>query len=278
MTWIPTALGRPENPEPIEPMTRTLKERGLVLVTGGLGSIGLAVTDVLDEYGVDWVSTDVDEMDVTDPRQVARTMAIFEPATILHLAGAKHAPEGELDPMTPVRVHVDGTRNVLDYAPVGCRVVTASTCKACDPETAYGASKLIAERLTLNAGQSVARFHNVVDTVGNVFELWRALDENEPLEVTSCFRYFVSSIEAVSLLLYAATVGEPGRFSLEDIESQYVPDVAARLYPKRERRYVKRRRGDRLDEPFSASCEDTKLETEHICRVTGAHDPVAVTA
>lgn len=273
--WIQTALGRPESPAPIEDAMRILHERGTVLVTGGLGSLGLAACDLLDAWGIDWMSADIDEMDVTDARQVARTMRLVEPATILHLAGAKHAPEGELDPMEPVRVHIEGTRNVLDHAPVGARVVTASTCKACDPETAYGASKLIAERLTLNAGQRVARFHNVVDTVGNVFEAWAALEDGEPIPVTSCYRYLISSAEAVSLLVYAAAADTPGRYSMNTAQSEYIPDVAMRLYPGRELHFIPRRRGDRADEPFAAACEHVDLVEDRVCRVVGAHDPAA---
>lgn len=274
--WIEAALGRTPTPLDIEAALDTIAERGTVLVTGALGSIGLALCDTLEAAGIEATSTDIDEMDVTDPRQVARVMAIFEPATIIHLAGAKHAPEGELDPMEPTRVHIDGTRNVLDYAPVGCRVVTASTCKACDPETAYGATKLIAERLTRNAGQTVARFHNVVDSAGNVFEAWADLDSDASIPVTDCWRYLISSSEAVSLLLCAAA-GEPGRYQLDVCESRYMPDVARDLYPLRERVVIPRRRGDRAREPWKAWCEEA-LTGGGLARIVSPYDPVEVTA
>jgi FlaA1/EpsC-like NDP-sugar epimerase len=275
MSWITDALGRSERPEPIGGALDALRARGVVLITGGLGSLGLAVGDALDAAGVEYVATDIDEMDVADPVQVAAVMETFQPATILHLAGAKHAPLGELDPLEPVRVHVDGTANVLRYSPAGCRVVTASTCKACDPETAYGASKLIAERLTLNAGQRVARFHNVVDTAGNVFEIWREQADDEPIMYADCWRYFISSREAVSLLLYAAASGTGGRYSFDAGMRHTVHDVARRLHPGRVLTRGNPRRGDRIAEPFMAHNEHRTWVTDSIVRVQSPHDPEA---
>ena len=116
--------------------------------------------------------------------------------------------------MSALEVNVLGTRNVLAHAPEGSHVVTASTCKACEPETAYGASKLVAERVTLNAGGSVARFYNVVESSGNVFEIWSELDPSEPLEVTPCRRYFISLAEAVSLVVWTAIL-PPARYGFD---------------------------------------------------------------
>lgn len=268
--WVAAALGRPSSPEPIERSLQRLRMRGgCVMVTGGLGSLGVAVGDVLDDAGIEHVLVDEREMDVADPVQVTCCMTIFQPRTILHLAGAKHAPEGELDPMEPVRVHINGTRHVLRHAPPGARIVTASTCKACDPETAYGASKLIAERLTLNAHQRVVRFHNVVESSGNVFETWRTGDGT--VDVAPCTRYFITLEEAVSALLYAA-VAPPGRYAIDPGDSHDMPDVARRLYPAAPRLLMKPRRGDRICEPLCAASESVNPIGERMLRITSPHD------
>jgi FlaA1/EpsC-like NDP-sugar epimerase len=272
-SWVERVLNRPERPEPIAPLLHRLRARGgTVLVTGGLGSLGTAVGDVLEEAGLCYVLADEREMDVTDAVQVASVMRFVKPSTILHLAGAKHAPEGEVDPSEPARVHIDGTRNVLDHAPAGTSIVTASTCKACDPETAYGASKLIAERLTLNAGQRVARFHNVVETSGNVFETWRKTDGS--IAVMPCMRYFISRAEAVSLLLFAASAPS-GRYCVNPRTPHDMLDVARRLYPDRRIAHDAPRRGDRTAEPLYANCERALHETRSILRIVGPHDPGA---
>ena len=123
-------------------------------VTGAAGSVGKALTDRLNELGWNVTPTDL-SMDVRDATLMDQFAGYLQPDVTFHLAGAKHAPDGELDPAGVVATNVDGTRNVLN-AKSG-KVVLASTCKAADPETAYGASKLLAERMVLNAGGVVAR-------------------------------------------------------------------------------------------------------------------------
>lgn len=269
--WVERALLRESRPEPIGPALAALANER-VLITGGLGSLGMAVHDVLVDAGIESIPVDIDEMDVTDPVAVECVMTIFKPTVVLHLAGAKHAPEGEVDPLEPAAVHIRGTQYILaSAAAIGARVVTASTCKACDPETAYGATKLIAERLTLNAGQSVARFHNVVETSGNVFETWSRTEG--PLKYTLCSRYFITRAEAVSLLLYAATT-RPGRYATHPLKPLLMKRIAERLYPGRELEEIAPRRGDRRSEPLTAACERfAPVGHRNIIRVSSPHDP-----
>lgn len=252
-----------------------------MLVTGAAGSIGAAVMGELDVLGVECLGVDVGEMDVRDPYVTHGVVSEFRPDVIFHLAAAKHAPEAEIDPVLTVDVNVGGTRNVLEAAgEVGARVVTASTCKACDPETVYGASKLIAERMTLNAGGSVARFFNVPESSGNVFEVWRQVPEGEPLPVMDAWRYFITLEQAVDLLLWCAHA-PAGRYMADPGEARWMPDVAAEVWPGRSRVMVSRRRGDRAREPFVARSETgVRLldGAEGVWRVVCAHDPVAVAA
>jgi FlaA1/EpsC-like NDP-sugar epimerase len=271
--WVERVLGRAERPIPLETLVPALRGRGgPVLITGAGGSLGGAIADLLDEYGVEFVGTDLAEMDVTDRVQVELVMRSVRPSTVLHLAGAKHAPVGEEDPRVPSRVHIDGTANVLRYVPAGSVVVTASTCKACDPETAYGASKLVAERLTLNAGQRVARFHNVVETSGNVFDIW----ERQTRRVVSaeCYRYFISRAEALGVLLFAA-VAPPGRYIAPPGMRRSMRDVHEALYPGAAHVVVPPRRGDRISEPLTAHSESIHgAGSPGIARITSPHDAV----
>jgi FlaA1/EpsC-like NDP-sugar epimerase len=262
-------LGRPERPLPLdEPLERLARQR--ILVTGAHGSIGSALLEHIDA-----VATDVDSLDVRDEAVVQRAMISTRPDVVLHLAGAKSAPEGERDPMSALEVNVLGTRNVLAHAPNCSRVVTASTCKACEPETAYGASKLVAERVTLNAGGSVARFYNVVESSGNVFEIWAKVGPDEPMLVTPCRRYFISLAEAVSLVLWTAIL-PPARYGFDPGSAREMRDVAADLYPDRPLHSVPPRRGDRLVEPLAARHEQVEQDAHpSLLRIVGAHDLAA---
>jgi FlaA1/EpsC-like NDP-sugar epimerase len=269
---IEAILGRPEHPPEIETPLREL-QRHRVLVTGADGSIGSAITMLLNDSGVSTVGTDVSDCDVTNRGMLADVMESIKPTLVFHLAGAKHAPDGEIDPLDAATINITGTANVV--CSTSARVVTASTCKSCDPETAYGATKLVAERITLNAGGSVARFYNVPESSGNVFEIWKALPESDPIPVTICERYFVSLNEALSLLLWAAVLS-PGRYAIAPGPPRDMISVASALYPDRVQVRMPRRRGDRMDEPLHAASETLHTTiVPNIVRIESPHDPEA---
>jgi FlaA1/EpsC-like NDP-sugar epimerase len=245
-----------------------------VLITGARGSLGTRLLKSLDGR---WFvhATDIGSMDVRNLAQVAEVVDKAQPDVVFHLAGAKHAPEGELDPFGVARTNIEGTDNVLMAArAVGAKVVLASSCKACNPETAYGATKLIAERMVLNAGGTVARFYNVVETCGNVFETWRNLPDTDPVPVTPCSRYFISIQQAVELLLWCAAL-PTGRYCVDPGEPRLMQDVAAELYPSRTQLRIPPRRGDRIQEPRYAEGEvAVPLEFAGVESVWSPHDPV----
>jgi FlaA1/EpsC-like NDP-sugar epimerase len=268
---IERVLGRPVRPADLaNPLARLAGER--VLVTGANGSVGTSLVPILQDAGIAVLPTDVDELDVRRARAVSAKLGSFRPTLVFHLAGAKHAPEGETDPLEVMEVNGIGTANVVAAAGMlGARVVTASTCKSCDPETAYGASKLLAERLTLAAGHNVARFYNVVETSGNVFEIWRDTPAEQPLAVTPCRRFFVSLDECIALTIWASVLPQ-GRYTVDPGEARWMPDIVASLYPGRATVEVPPRRGDRVAEPRHAASEQLEHAVHTIERVWSPHD------
>lgn len=238
-------------------------------MTGAKGSIGSALVSALAGQGLAVAATDKDSMDVTDSEAVRSMFARFEPTLVYHLAGAKSAPGGEETPEEALFVNGVGTWNVVSQ---GVPTVTASTCKACDPETAYGASKLLAERMTLNAGGWVARFYNVRESCGNVFEAWRELPEQEPLPVSPCYRYFISLPDALHLLKWTPRYS-PGRYTVDPGRALSMAQAATLEYPGRPQAAMGARRGDRLAEPRHALCETFEDLGRGLFRVTSPHDP-----
>jgi FlaA1/EpsC-like NDP-sugar epimerase len=236
-----------------------------ILITGARGSIGTALRKRLEGFNV--LATDKDTLDVTNPQDVGDFDLVY------HLAGAKSAPDGEADPETAVRVNAVGTLNMVRLSEDrGARFVLASTCKAADPETAYGASKLLAEKIVLAAGGVVCRFYNVRETCGNVFETWRNIPAPGLIPVTPCRRYFISSSQAVDLLIEAATLPS-GRYTVDPGPAWDMTQVAKAEYPGRDLALIPPRRGDRLAEPLCASNE--RLEPfDGVLRIISAHDPV----
>ncbi len=249
-----------------------------IMVTGSGGSLGQALIKRLEDFTGEVLETDIIDgfinLDVTDEESVKNIIQSFNPDLILHLAGAKHAPEGEIDTWNTFEINTVGTKYLLDYMDKKCKLVLTSTCKASNPEVVYGASKLIAERMVLNAGGSVSRFFNVIETAGNVFEIWNEVPKNESIEVASiCERHFISIKEAIGLILFTAIEG-PGRYIVNSSALIRMIDVAERLYPDREKKIVNPRRGDRISEKFLASSETIEkyLLNNSVIQVKSIHD------
>lgn len=239
-----------------------------VFITGGRGSIGSALAYMLTDAGARVTVTDIDEYDVRTFKKIAQY------DLVMHLAAMKYAPEGEEAPADTVETNVVGTYNVLAAAgEIGARVVAASTCKAVEPETVYGASKLIAERMVLNAGGTVARLYNVVPAAGNVFETWAGM--KDPVPVTACFRFFISLKEAVHLVA-ACGVVDPGRYTVDPGNARKMADVADAL--GRKWSVMPIRRGDRVVEPELGRNEYFEDAGHGLRRVVGAHDAAKVRA
>ena len=250
-----------------------------VLITGANGSIGNRLVDKLkSNEKIKLLATDIfgdfEFLDVTDNENVKNTVKKFDPDYLINLAGAKHAPEGEVDTLRTFSINTLGTTYLLNSINKKTKFLLTSTCKSANPEIVYGASKLIAERMVLNRQGSVARFFNVVETSGNVFEIWDNIPANEPIDLApTCERHFISLDESVGLIIFCLD-NEPGRYIVNSGPLVKMSDVAERLYPDRKINIIAPRRGDRLTEKFLATSESIEsycLDTE-VIKVKNLHD------
>lgn len=249
-----------------------------ILITGSAGSLGRSLILRLKEFDGEILETDIvggfENLDVTNEKSVQNVLNSYNPDLILHLAGAKHAPEGEVNTWSTLEINTIGTKYLLDHMDKQCKLVLTSTCKATNPEVVYGASKLVAERMVLNTGGSVARFFNVIETAGNVFEIWNQIPEKDPIDVASiCERHFISLQESIGLILYTATE-EPGRYIVNSSALIRMNEVASRLYPGRKQNIINPRRGDRISEKFLSSSESIEkyLLDNTVIKVKSIHD------
>ena len=250
-----------------------------LLITGAGGSIGQELIKRLHNSGFkNFLPTDVDgdfeNLDVTNENEVKNLLESYSPTKVINLAGAKHAPEGELTSWNTLNINTIGTLNLINNLPKNSKIILTSTCKSANPEVVYGASKLIAERMVLNSGGSVSRFFNVVETSGNVFTIWDEVNENLPIDLApTCERYFISIQEAVGLLIFTLN-NEPGRFLVNTVNITNMGDLANRLYPDREKNIIEPRRGDRLSEKFIATSESVEKYylNNSVVKVKSIHD------
>ena len=84
-------------------------------VTGANGIVGKEVTKALAELG-DVHATDVDDMDVTNHRDVLAKLSENPPDVVIHLAGLKGNLPSQQDPLKFFDVNTSGTLNLLEAA------------------------------------------------------------------------------------------------------------------------------------------------------------------
>jgi FlaA1/EpsC-like NDP-sugar epimerase len=166
--------------------------------------------------------------DVRISAALDRAIDRSEADVVFHAAALKHVPICELHPSEAVLTNVVGTRNVVaacDRGRVG-QFVLISTDKAVQPVSVMGATKRIAELVTVEAAHRVSRpyaavrFGNVLGSSGSVVPIFRdQLERGGPLTVTDpeATRYFMTIPEAVTLILKAGSDATPGEIYLLDM-------------------------------------------------------------
>lgn len=240
-----------------------------ILITGAKGSIGKRLAERLEDIHTKVYETDIDTLDVTNWYSIKQWQDSHANMDyVINCAGAKHAPLGEDETIETMTINTIGTWNLIN-AFKNSKIILTSTCKSCNPETVYGASKLIAERLILNNGGSVARFYNVVETSGNIFELWQ--QQNPKLVVEDCNRYFISLDEAVGLIQYTMA-NEQGRYSVNPEKIRNMKEIFNAVYPNQNYQPMKARRGDRMTELLHSTSEFIESSKKSILKIRSKHD------
>jgi FlaA1/EpsC-like NDP-sugar epimerase len=136
----------------------------------------------------------------------------------------------EHNPLEAIKNNVFGTKNLIDAASRHCaeNFVLISTDKAVNPTSIMGATKRIAEFLTVNTNSScktkftTVRFGNVLGTNGSVVPIFKEqLKNGGPVTVThpEIKRFFMLIPEAVQLVLIAAAAGNGGEIFVLDMGS-----------------------------------------------------------
>ena len=239
--------------------------------------------------------------ELKDAEYVRFIIARLKTDAIFHAAAYKHVPMMEANPVSAVENNVLGTRNLVEAALAANtrRFVLISTDKAVEPVSVYGSSKLVAERIVLDAASKAApgrefmvvRFGNVLGSRGSIVPLFqRQIEKGGPVTVThpEAARYFMTIPEACSLVLKTGGVGKGGSLYLLDMgEAVSIRDLAEQMIrfygyePGRDIKieYVGLRPGERVEERLF-SPQETMVPTEYprINRLERKDPPFALEA
>lgn len=191
---------------------------------------------------------------------------------IFHCAAYKHVPMMEENQVAAIENNVFGTKNLLDASlkyNVN-RFVLISTDKAVSPVSVYGTSKMLCEKMVLDAAKSArkdqsfmfVRFGNVLGSRGSILPIFQnQIKTGGPITVTdeNMVRFFMTIPEACSLVLQTGGVGENGKSYLLDMgEPIKIIELAKQIikfsglepYKDIDIKIVGARKGERLIEPL----------------------------
>ena len=167
-------------------------------------------------------------VDIQDNYALDHIFSRHKPQVVFHAAAYKHVPLMEDSPIEAVKNNIFGTKNVIDSASKhrAESFVLVSTDKAVNPTSIMGATKRVAEFLTIHMNTvsetrfSTVRFGNVLGSNGSVVPIFKEqLKNGGPLTVThpEIERFFMLIPEAVQLVLIAAAAGDGGELFVLDM-------------------------------------------------------------
>lgn len=176
--------------------------------------------------------------DVRDPDRLRRAMEGVD--LVVHAAALKRVEVGEYDSTEMAATNVYGAMNVIKAAHEAHvrKVVALSTDKAFHPVNAYGATKLVAEKLFLAANNdrgkvgpifAVTRYGNVAGSTGSVIPVWRAAQaRGQVVEVRdpNATRFWMTQDEAVGLVVDTARTMRGGELVIPDLPAYRLGDLA----------------------------------------------------
>ena len=217
-------------------------ENKKILITGGTGSLGTALTKRLLNLNVDTVrifsrneskqiSMESEIKDdrvrflIGDVRDLPRLEKAMEGIDfVFHAAALKHVPVIEYNPFEAIKTNILGTQNLID----AClkenveTVVGIGTDKAVSPLNTYGATKLLMEKLLTTAQNYLdidkyrtkflaVRYGNVLGSSGSVLPKFVSqIKKKQKITITdpNMTRFSLTMDEALDFILKSTSIGK----------------------------------------------------------------------
>ena len=276
-----------------------------VLVTGGTGSFGKKFVEImLREYGPQrLVVFSRDELkqhemraagfdhpvlryfigDVRDVDRLKRALAGV--TVVVHAAALKQVPACEYNPFEAIQTNIMGGRNVIDAAiDQGVRRILAlSTDKAVNPINLYGATKLCAEKMFVQANAyagaretrfSCARYGNVVGSRGSVIPIFLEQRKRGKITITDSrmTRFWLTLEQGVKFVIHCIEQMHGGEIFVPKIPSMRLADLAETIAPGCEVDYIGIRPGEKLHEVLVSDDESRQtVETDEMYIIQPSH-------
>ena len=255
-----------------------------ILITGGTGSLGKALTKTILEKWKNVKKIIIFSRDeqkqfqmaqeypenlypnlrflIGDVRDYDRLKRAFQGVDyVIHAAAMKHVHIAEYNPDECVKTNIGGAENVIRASlETGVeRVIALSTDKACAPINLYGATKLASDKLFVAANNikgtnpikfSVVRYGNVMGSNGSVMPFFYSKKKTGVLPITNpqMTRFNISLQDGVDIVLHALENAWGGELFVPKIPSYRITDVANAIAPECKQEIVGIRPGEKIHE------------------------------
>jgi UDP-N-acetylglucosamine 4,6-dehydratase/5-epimerase len=276
-----------------------------ILVTGGTGSFGKKFVEIMlrdyqpqrlvvfsrDELkqhemrtsGFDHPSMRYFIGDVRDVERLKR--ALSGVTVVVHAAALKQVPACEYNPFEAIQTNIMGGRNVIDASiDQGVRRILAlSTDKAVNPINLYGATKLCAEKMFVQANAyagtrdtrfACARYGNVVGSRGSVIPVFLEQRKTGKIAITDprMTRFWITLDRGVKFVIRCLEEMHGGEIFVPKIPSMRMIDLAETIAPGCEIEVIGIRPGEKLHEVLVSEDEARNtVEVECMYVIQPAH-------
>lgn len=246
----------------LKPVLENLLKNKSVLISGGAGSLGIVLTEKLLAYPIKQIRIlDINEHALFQIKRKfndKRLRILFGNITntdrlemacngidvVIHAAALKNVEITEFNAIDTIEINVNGTLNMIKTAikKEPKIFLNISTDKVASSSTLYGTTKEIGERLTTWASThfqktkfASVRFGNIIETRGNVFEVWREESRNNlPLSITDPLmkRFFWHVDEAANFILDCLYIAKQGDIIIPKMKSYKIKELADKISKK----------------------------------------------
>ena len=235
-----------------------------ILITGGTGSLGQALTKRLLEMGPkairifsrneskqvemeNEIKDDRLRFFIGDVRDFQRLVKAVEDVDfVFHAAALKHVPKIEYNPFEAIKTNILGSENIINACLTNNveKAVCVSTDKAVSPLNIYGATKLLMEKLFVTANNYLneekyrtkffgVRYGNVLGSSGSVIPLFiKQIKSKKKISITDTrmTRFSITMDEALDFIFRATKLGTGSEIFVPKLRAYSLPDVKEALF------------------------------------------------
>ena len=249
----------------------------VILLTGGTGSFGRAFTKIAlqyepkviriysrDEFKQSEMQREFNDGrlrfllgDVRDARRLHRATNGVD--IIVHTAAIKQVPVAEYNPIECIATNINGAVNIIDAAINNSveKVIAISSDKACAPANLYGATKMVMEKLLVQANVyskhtrfSCVRYGNVVGSRGSIIPVFKEQVKTGIVTITDkrMTRFWITLEQGVMFVLNCLDMMRGGEVFIPKIPSMRITDLIKIIAPNARLKEIGIRPGEKLHE------------------------------